>query len=52
MENIQVIGIDIAKEKFDVCAIVNGKIKKEVFKNNASGYNELLDWTVKLCLQT
>ncbi len=41
------IGVDIAKDKFDVALEINGKIQNYVFENNANGFNKLLD-----CLKT
>jgi transposase len=40
-----VLGIDIAKLKFDVCLIKeNGKVKHKVFANTASGFEHLTAW--------
>jgi len=40
-----VLGIDIAKLKFDVCLIKeNGKVKQKVFANTASGFEHLTAW--------
>lgn len=38
------LGIDIAKEKFDVRLEVNGKAKKQQFANNPDGYKKLTGW--------
>ena len=42
MKNI--LGIDIAKEKFDVDLLVNEKHKHKIFENNSNGFSELKDW--------
>ena len=47
MEKIQVVGIDIAKLKFDVCAIFGEKTRKKIFTNNASGLKDLIAWIAK-----
>ena len=40
-----VLGIDIAKEKFNVCLInQSGKLKHKVFPNTATGWAQLLVW--------
>jgi len=40
-----VLGIDVAKLKFDVCLIkLSGKLKHKVFFNNASGFEQLIRW--------
>ena len=38
------LGIDIAKEKFDVRLEVNGKAKKRQFANSQEGYEKLAAW--------
>ena len=52
MQNCQVIGIDISKLKFDICAIFDGKTRKKVFKNNSIGFKELIAWATNLGLET
>lgn len=42
-----VLGIDIAKRKFDVALLVNDKLKHKVFANNQEGFGELLSWLGK-----
>jgi transposase len=42
-----VLGVDIAKMKFDVALLVRGKIKHKVFKNNQEGFRELSLWLKK-----
>lgn len=39
-----IIGIDIAKLKFDLALIINGKIKVKAFKNTLDGFQELSHW--------
>lgn len=43
-----ILGIDIAKLKFNVCLInKGGKLKHKVFPNTASGFEQLRDWLSK-----
>jgi transposase len=42
-----VLGVDIAKSKFDVALLVNDKLKHKVFTNNQDGFAELLTWLKK-----
>ena len=42
-----VLGIDIAKHKFDVALLVNDKIKHKVCKNNPEGFDSLRAWLEK-----
>jgi transposase len=44
---IDVLGIDIAKAKFDVTLLKAGKCKFKKFNNNASGFQELDAWLNK-----
>ena len=39
-----ILGIDIAKLKFDVALLQNQKYKSKVFKNNNGGFEELSVW--------
>lgn len=40
-----ILGIDIAKLKFNVCLInQRGKLKHKVFPNTATGFTQLLEW--------
>jgi transposase len=42
------LGIDIAKLKFNVCLInLNGKLKHKVFPNTASGFEQLRQWLTR-----
>jgi transposase len=43
-----ILGIDIAKLKFNVCLINHsGKLKHRVFPNTLTGFEQLLDWLSK-----
>ncbi len=43
--NLPILGIDIAKLKFDVCLIKeNGKLKHKVFPNTQHGFEQLAAW--------
>jgi len=42
------LGIDIAKEKFDVRLEVNGKAKKRQFSNSQDGFEKLAAWLKQL----
>jgi transposase len=39
-----ILGIDIAKHKFDVALVLGGKIKNKVFDNTPAGFTALTDW--------
>jgi len=39
-----VLGIDIAKLKFDAALLVDGKYRHKVFANNVAGFVDLLQW--------
>jgi transposase len=41
------LGIDIAKNKFDVALLREGKYKSKVFPNNPAGFAALLEWLYK-----
>jgi len=44
-EEVNVLGIDISKSKFDVALLKgNNKIKSKVFANNPEGFAELQEW--------
>lgn len=36
-----VIGIDVSKEKLDICALFEGKTKKKIVDNSVSGFKSL-----------
>jgi transposase len=42
-----ILGVDIAKGKFDVALLANQKLKHKVFVNNAEGFSELTMWLKK-----
>jgi transposase len=45
---LPILGIDIAKLKFNACLInLNGKLKHKVFHNNAAGFEQLSEWLSK-----
>ena len=41
-----VLGIDVSKAKLDVCALFDGKIRKKIVENSASGF-KLHSWLSK-----
>lgn len=43
-----VIGVDIAKLKFDGASLNNGKYKHKVFTNNEQGYTHFINWLLLL----
>lgn len=43
-----VIGVDIAKLKFDVASFSDGKYKHKTFANNEQGYNCFINWLLLL----
>lgn len=47
METPHIVGIDIAKLKFDIALLINQKVKDKVFSNDAKGFAELLQWLTK-----
>jgi transposase len=45
---VPVLGIDIAKLKFNVCLLhLNGKLKHKVFPNTSTGFAQLREWLSK-----
>jgi transposase len=42
-----ILGVDIAKRKFDAALLINGKLKHKVFTNSQEGFRELLAWLKK-----
>ncbi len=45
---LPVLGIDIAKLKFDVCLInTDGKLKHKAFSNTTAGFQQLTEWVIK-----
>lgn len=55
---VQCVGIDMAKEKFDACLVMSDgpdyiqKSEVKQFKNNKTGFNQLVKWAHKECLKT
>lgn len=43
------IGVDIAKKKFDVASLINGKYKHKIFTNDELGYIAFVTWFFLLC---
>lgn len=39
-----ILGVDIAKRKFDVALLINNKLKHKVFTNTKEGFEMLLSW--------
>ncbi len=49
---LPILGIDIAKLKFNVCLIhLTGKLKHKVCTNNATGFEQLAEWLSKQSVQ-
>jgi transposase len=49
---LPILGIDIAKLKFNVCIInLSGKLKHKLFANTASGFEQLSEWLCKQGIQ-
>jgi len=42
-----ILGVDIAKRKFDAALLINGTLKHRVFTNSQEGFRELLAWLKK-----
>jgi len=42
-----ILGVDIAKRKFDVALLINGKLKHKVFTNNQEEFKLLMAWLHK-----
>jgi len=42
-----VIGIDVSKEKLDVCALFDGKTRKKIVDNSVFGFKSLRNWISK-----
>jgi transposase len=43
-ETACVVGIDVAKRKFDIALLINSKIKNKVFDNTPSGHKAFANW--------
>ena len=49
---LPILGIDIAKLKFNVCLIkLNGRLKHKLFANTVSGFEQLSEWLSKQGVQ-
>jgi len=48
---VTVLGIDIAKQKFDAALLVDGKTKHKACKNSAEGFEILMVWLEKQGIQ-
>ena len=42
-----VVGIDVAKRKFDVALLIHNKIKSKVFDNTPTGHKDFVEWLKK-----
>jgi len=49
--SVSVLGIDIAKQKFDVALLVDGKTKHKTCKNSVEGFETLMIWLEKQGVQ-
>jgi transposase len=49
--SVSVLGIDIAKRKFDAALLINGKTKHKTCKNSAEGFETLMIWLEKQGIQ-
>jgi transposase len=49
--SVRVLGIDIAKQKFDVALLADGKIKHKTCKNSIEGFEILMIWLEKQGIQ-
>ena len=38
------LGVDVAKQKFDVAVVWDGRKRAKVFRNDSNGWRELLEW--------
>jgi transposase len=49
--SVSVLGIDIAKQKFDAALLIDGKIKHKTCKNSPEGFETLMLWLEKQGIQ-
>ena len=49
--SVSVLGIDIAKQKFDAALLVDGKTKHKTCKNSVEGFETLMLWLEKQGIQ-
>ncbi len=46
--DLHILGVDIAKLKFNVCLIRDdGRLRHRVFANNSTGFSQLSEWLTK-----
>jgi transposase len=45
--SVSVLGIDIAKQKFDVALLVDGKTRHKTCRNSVEGFETLMLWLEK-----
>ena len=48
---VTILGIDIAKQKFDVALLTDGKTKHKTCKNSTEGFDTLMIWLEKQGVQ-
>lgn len=44
MKDMMILGIDVAKAKFDVCLLVHGQSRQNTFANTPEGFAQLQSW--------
>jgi transposase len=49
--SVTILGIDIAKKKFDVALLLDGKTKHKACKNSVEGFETLMMWLDKQRVQ-
>ena len=49
--SLTILGIDVAKQKFDVALLADGKIKNKTCKNSVEGFENLRIWLEKQGIQ-
>jgi transposase len=49
--SVSVLGIDIAKQKFDAALLIDGKIKHKTCKNSTEGFETLMLWLERQGIQ-
>ena len=49
---LDILGVDISKQSFDVALYREDKFKHKKFKNNATGFNALLEWLTRQKTET
>lgn len=51
MTQYQFVGVDVAKDKFDVALEINNKLRQECFSNDKKGYQAFSKWLDKYAAQ-